>query len=160
MVTQTKFHNQSDCRQHYWFITACACAIPVLLQLCESSFEGLKCIVYSLPMNILQPCHPCPFWLISLIIHYSFTRPLLWIFMICAWHTKTVSGIKTRTNSENDTINRPCLGDLAQFSISLRMKQQAQESSWGRYISHGLLCWNMSSNCPAALQLLFLHLRG
>lgn len=56
------------------FIIACACAIPVLLQLSESSFEGLKCMVYILPMNIRQPCHLCPFWFISLIIHYSFTR--------------------------------------------------------------------------------------
>lgn len=81
---------ESDCRQNYWFIIACACAIPVLLQLCESSFKGLKCIMYSLPVNILQPCHPCLFWLISLIIHYSFTRPLPCIFMICAWHENKI----------------------------------------------------------------------
>ncbi len=125
MVTQTKFHNQSDCRQHYWFITACACAIPVLLQLSESSSEGLKCMVYSLPMNILQPCHPCPFWLIS-IIHYSFTRPLFCIFMICAWHTKPVSSIKACTNLENDTIKLSVCG---RFSTVLHFSQNETTGS-------------------------------
>lgn len=89
-VTRTNLHNESNSRQHYWFIIACACAIPVLLQLCESSFKGLKYIMYSLPVNILQPCHPCPFWLISLLIHYSFSRPLPCIFMICAWHENKI----------------------------------------------------------------------
>jgi len=37
-----------DCRQYYWLVIACACAIPLLLQLSESSFKIMKCIMYML----------------------------------------------------------------------------------------------------------------
>ncbi len=152
MVTQTEFHNQSDCRQHYWFLTACACAIPVLLQLSESSFEGLKCIVYSLPMNILKPCHPV---LINFPHHSLFLDQALAlnIYDLCLAH-QTCFWYKD-SHKFRKWHHKPSLceqfGTVLYFSQNETTGSGSQESSWGRYISHGLLCRNMSSNCPAVL---------